>query len=482
MRKLEEILSGVEIESKINSRNTDISNIHFDSRKIRKNDLFVAINGTISNGHDFIEQAIENGAIIIVCEKFPKNINENISYYKVKNSNIALAIIAHNFFDKASQNIKLIGITGTNGKTSIATHLYQLFSNLGYKCGLVSTVENIIGTEHFPSTHTTPDPIQLNYLLGKMVEAGCEYCFMEVSSHAIVQHRIGGLSFAGGVFTNLTHEHLDYHKTFKEYIAAKKMFFDNLPKNAFALINGDDKNSKIMVQNCMANIKTYAMKSFADFSCKILEISFEGMLLKIDKQEVWTKFIGEFNAYNFLAVYSTAILLNAKNEEIMPVLSNLENVKGRFEIVKSKSGKFAIVDYAHTPDALKNVLLAIRKVAKSEKVITVIGAGGNRDKSKRPLMAKTVVGNCDIAIFTSDNPRNEKPDDIINDMLSGLSKSDENKAITIQNRKEAIKTACMMASEKDIILIAGKGHECTQEIENVKYPFDDKEVFSSLNC
>jgi UDP-N-acetylmuramoyl-L-alanyl-D-glutamate--2,6-diaminopimelate ligase len=482
VKNLNEILDSVEIVSKTNWNNCEIKNIHFDSRKVAKNDLFVAIVGLLSDGHNFINKAIENGASVIVCENLPENLNEKVIYCTVKNSSAALAIIATNYFDHPSKNIQLVGITGTNGKTSIATHLYKLFSGIGFKCGLLSTVENIIDGESIASTHTTPDPIQLNSLLSKMLEIGCEYCFMEVSSHAIVQHRIGGLYFAGAIFTNLTHEHLDYHKTFKEYLNAKKLFFDNLPKAAFALINIDDKNAKVMVQNCLANTKTYALKSFADFSCKILELSFEGMLLKIEKQEIWTKFIGEFNAYNFLAVYSTAILLKAKREEILPFLSNLDSVKGRFEIAKSKSGKIAIVDYAHTPDALKNVLKAIKNVKNSNKIIAVVGAGGNRDKSKRPLMAKIVAENSDLAIFTSDNPRNENPDEIINDMVSGIEQSKEDKIIAIKNRKEAIKTACIMASKQDIILIAGKGHECTQEIQGVKYPFDDKEIFSNLNC
>jgi len=474
---LKDILYKTGIEELVGSTNLIVDKICFDSRKVEKNCLFVAVSGTVVDGHQYINQTIENGAIAIVCEVFPEKLVENITYVKVKNSSLALGIIAANFFDNPSSEIKLVGITGTNGKTTTATLLHELFTQLGHKSGLLSTVINKIGRENFPSTHTTPDAIQLNALLRLMVDEGCTYCFMEVSSHAIHQHRIAGVDFTGAVFTNITHDHLDYHKTFDEYIKAKKMFFDSLSDKAFALVNKDDKNGLIMLQNCSATKRTYGLKSMADFSCKVLESDFSGMLLNMDNNEVWTKLIGGFNAYNLLSIYATAILLNQDKLDVLTAISNLVSVEGRFQYIKSVENVAAIVDYAHTPDALKNVLETIKEIRTgNEKVITVVGCGGDRDKAKRPIMAKIACNFSDKVILTSDNPRSENPEQIIAEMRLGVEPQFFKKVLAITNREEAIKTACALAKANDIILVAGKGHEKYQEINGEKFPFDDMEM------
>jgi len=477
MKQLKDILYKTGIEELVGSTNLIVDKICFDSRKVEKNCLFVAVSGTVVDGHQYINQTIENGAIAVVCEVFPEKLVENITYVKVKNSSLALGIIAANFFDNPSSEIKLVGITGTNGKTTTATLLHELFTQLGHKSGLLSTVINKIGRENFPSTHTTPDAIQLNALLRLMVDEGCTYCFMEVSSHAIHQHRIAGVDFTGAVFTNITHDHLDYHKTFDEYIKAKKMFFDSLSDKAFALVNKDDKNGLIMLQNCSATKRTYGLKSMADFSCKVLESDFSGMLLNMDNNEVWTKLIGGFNAYNLLSIYATAILLNQDKLDVLTAISNLVSVEGRFQYIKSVENVAAIVDYAHTPDALKNVLETIKEIRTgNEKVITVVGCGGDRDKAKRPIMAKIACNFSDKVILTSDNPRSENPEQIIAEMRLGVEPQFFKKVLAITNREEAIKTACALAEANDIILVAGKGHEKYQEINGEKFPFDDMEM------
>lgn len=481
MKQLKDILYKTGIEELIGSTNINVEKICFDSRKAEKNSLFVAVSGTVVDGHHFINQTIEKGAIAIVCEIFPEKLQENITYIRVKNSAAALGIIAANFFDNPSSEIKLVGITGTNGKTTTATLLHDLFSQLGHKAGLLSTVINKIGKENYPSTHTTPDAIQLNALLRMMVDEGCTYCFMEVSSHAIHQHRITGVDFTGAVFTNITHDHLDYHKTFDEYIKAKKMFFDNLSTKAFALVNKDDKNGLVMLQNCPATKRTYGLKTMTDFSCKVLESDFSGMLLNIDNNEVWTKLIGGFNAYNLLSIYATAILLGQEKLEILTALSNLTSVEGRFQYIKSAENVAAIVDYAHTPDALKNVLTTIKEIRTgNEKVITVVGCGGDRDKAKRPIMAKIACEFSDKVILTSDNPRSENPEYIIAEMKTGVEPLHFKKVLAITNREEAIKTACALSETNDIILVAGKGHEKYQEINGEKFPFDDLEVLRGV--
>lgn len=478
---LKDILYKAGIEELIGSTNINVDKVCFDSRKVEKNSLFVAVSGTVVDGHQFINQTIEKGAIAIVCEVFPDKIIENITYVKVKNSAAALGIIAANFFDNPSSEIKLVGITGTNGKTTTATLLHELFTQLGHKSGLLSTVINKIGNENYPSTHTTPDAIQLNALLRMMVDEGCTFCFMEVSSHAIHQHRIDGVDFTGAVFTNITHDHLDYHKTFDEYIKAKKMFFDMLSEKAFALVNKDDKNGMVMLQNCSATKRTFGLKTMTDFSCKVLESDFSGMLLNIDNNEVWTKLIGGFNAYNLLAIYATALLLKQDKLEVLTAISNLVSVEGRFQYIKSQNNIAAIVDYAHTPDALKNVLSTIKAIRTgNEKVITVVGCGGDRDKEKRPLMAKIACDFSDKIILTSDNPRSENPEQIITDMRAGVEALHFKKVLAITNREEAIKTACALAETNDIILVAGKGHEKYQEINGEKFPFDDMEVLKTV--
>lgn len=459
----------------------EINEIHFDSRKLGVGDLFVACRGTNSDGHDYIEEAEQKGVKAIVCEELPKTINSEITYVCVKDSLLALSELAHHYYGKASHSIQLIGVTGTNGKTSVATLLYQLFRKMGHKVGLLSTIKNYIHEKEVPATHTTPNALQLNKLLHEMLLEGCQYCFMEVSSHAIDQKRTAWLKFKAGIFTNITHEHLDYHKTFAAYLAVKKSFFDQLGKNAFAISNADDKNGKIMLQNTRAQKIFYSTKSFANFHCKILEKHFSGMLLEINALQTWVKFIGDFNAYNLLAVYATACLLNQEKNETLRIISELNPVKGRFESMISPNGIIGIVDYAHTPDALKNVLETIENLrTRNEQLIVVVGCGGNRDKTKRPLMAQIAAQMSNKLILTSDNPRFENPDEIISDMKKGINPLHLKKVLTISNRKEAIKTACMLAKQNDMILVAGKGHETYQEINGVKHHFDDKEIIQTI--
>ncbi len=484
--KLSELLKYVKPIAIVGNAEVDITGVNIDSRKIEKGHLFVAIKGTQTDGHRFIPKALELGAVAVLCEDLPEGFSaesaENITYVQVASTEAAVGPVATVFYGEPSQHLKLVGVTGTNGKTTIATLLYNMFRKFGHKCGLLSTVCNYIEGEAIPADHTTPDPIELNKLLHQMVEAGCEYAFMECSSHAIAQQRIGGLKFAGGLFTNLTRDHLDYHKTFENYRDAKKAFFDGLSKDAFAITNADDKNGSVMVQNCKAQVKTYSVQRMADFRARIIECHFEGMYLDINGQEVGVQFIGKFNVSNLLAVYGAAIMLGKKPEDILVVLSTLKSVAGRLEPIRSEEGVTAIVDYAHTPDALENVLNAIHEVmeGKQGKIITVCGAGGNRDKGKRPLMAQEAVKQSDRVIITSDNPRFEEPQDIINDMLAGLDQKQMKKVVSIVDRKEAIRTANMMAEKGDVILIAGKGHEDYQEIKGVKHHFDDREVVREI--
>ena len=480
--KLSELLKNVEVLNSLGDADVDITGVNIDSRRIEKGHLFVAIPGTQTDGHNFIPKAIEQGAAAVLCEYFPNTRVPGITYIAVESTEDAVGKVATVFYGEPSLKLKLVGVTGTNGKTTIATLLYNMFRKFGHKCGLLSTVCNYIEGEAIPADHTTPDPIELNKLLHQMVEAGCEYAFMECSSHAIAQKRIGGLKFAGGLFTNLTRDHLDYHKTFENYRDAKKAFFDGLSKDAFAITNADDKNGAVMVQNCKAKVKTYSTRSMADFRARIIECHFEGIYLEIDGREVGVQFIGKFNVSNLLAVYGAAIMLGKKPEDILLVLSTLKSVAGRLEPIRSEEGVTAIVDYAHTPDALENVLNAIHEVldGKGGQVITVCGAGGNRDKGKRPLMAQEAVKQSDRVIITSDNPRFEEPQDIINDMLAGLDQKQMKKVVSIVDRKEAIKTACMLAQKGDVILIAGKGHEDYQEIKGVKHHFDDREIVREI--
>ena len=479
--RLEEILKGINVVETKGDINKDITGIHMDSRKIMSGDLFVAVKGTQVDGHAYIEKASEKGAIAIVCETLPEHLESNITYIQVADTEECIGKLATTFYGNPTEKLELIGVTGTNGKTTIATLLYNMFRKFGYKVGLISTVCNYIDEEAIPTEHTTPDPITLNKLLGRMADEGCKYAFMEVSSHSVAQKRIGGLKFAGGIFTNLTRDHLDYHQTVDNYLKAKKTFFDNLPKSAFALTNLDDKNGMVMVQNTKAKICTYSLRNICDFKGKVLEDGFEGMLLDINNIEVNVQFIGRFNASNLLAVYGTACLLGKKPEDVLLALSILQPVSGRFDAIRSPKGYSAIVDYAHTPDALVNVLNTIQEVLNGRgNVITVVGAGGNRDKGKRPIMAQEAVKQSDKVIITSDNPRFEEPQDIINDMLAGLSKEDMRKVISIVDRKEAIKTACMLAQVGDAILVAGKGHENYQDIKGVKYHFDDKEIIREI--
>ena len=479
--KLEVIIQGVAIEEIKGDILKEIKGIHIDSRLVEEGDMFVAVKGTQTDGHAYIEKAIEKGAIAIVCETLPEHINEQLTYIKVNHTEDLVGKLATTFYGNPTSKLKLIGVTGTNGKTTIATLLYNMFRKFGYKVGLISTVCNYIDGEAIPTEHTTPDPITLNKLLGRMADEGCKYAFMEVSSHAVAQKRIGGLKFAGGIFTNLTRDHLDYHKTVDNYLKAKKAFFDGLTKDAFALVNLDDKNGLVMTQNTKAKVCTYSLRSLSDFKGKVLEDGFEGMLLDINNIEVFVQFIGRFNAANLLAVYGTACLLGKKPEDVLVALSTLRPVSGRFDSLRSSQGYTAIVDYAHTPDALVNVLDTIQEVLNGKgKVITVVGAGGNRDKGKRPIMAQEAVKQSDRVIITSDNPRFEEPQDIINDMLAGLGKDDLRKVISIVDRKEAIKTACMLAQTGDVILVAGKGHENYQDIKGVKHHFDDKEVIREI--
>ena len=481
MKLLSDILYKTRLDEIVGSTNLAISSVTFDSRQVKKDSLFIATVGVTVDGHKYIDKAIEMGAIAIVCEDLPYQINENITYIKVLNSSESLGYIACNFYDNPSEKLKLIGVTGTNGKTTTVTLLFNLFRGLGYNVGLLSTVENKINNVVIPSTHTTPDALELNQLLNNMVEQGCQYAFMEVSSHAIVQHRITGLQFTGAAFSNITHDHLDYHKTFDEYIKAKKLFFDNLPTEAFALTNKDDRNGIVMLQNTNAKKYSYGLKSIADFKCKVIENHLNGLLLNIDNQEVWIKLIGSFNAYNALVVYAVSQLLKQDKVQVLTTLSNLNSVEGRFQYVKSKTGIIAIVDYAHTPDALKNVLETIKDIRNgNEQVITVIGCGGDRDAAKRPIMAKIACELSTKTILTSDNPRSENPEEILNQMQKGLSPVEAKNALRISDRKEAIKTAVAFAKEGDILLIAGKGHEKYQEINGVKHHFDDFEIIKEL--
>lgn len=477
MKLLKDILYKTGLEEIRGTTNIAVSAVVFDSRNTRKDCLFVATRGTSVDGHLFINKAIEGGANAIVCEEFPDEQFENITYVKVKDASYALGIMASNFYDEPSTKLKLVGVTGTNGKTTTVTLLYNLFKSLGYTVGLISTVRNKIHNEVIPATHTTPDAVALNELLNKMVEKGCQYVFMEVSSHAVVQHRITGVTFAGAVFTNITHDHLDYHKTFDEYIKAKKGFFDKLNDEAFALTNKDDRNGLVMLQNTSAKKHSYALKSIADFKCRIIENHLHGLFLNIDGQEVWVKLIGNFNAYNVLAVYATAVLLKQDKTNVLTALSTLNAVEGRFQQLKSTTGITGIVDYAHTPDALKNVLETIKSLRTgNEQVITLVGCGGDRDAAKRPIMAQIACELSTKVILTSDNPRSEDPESILDQMQKGIDTVEMKKMLRISDRKEAIRTACSLAKPGDIILIAGKGHENYQEIKGVKHPFDDFEI------
>ncbi|RTY86663.1 UDP-N-acetylmuramoyl-L-alanyl-D-glutamate--2,6-diaminopimelate ligase [Flavobacterium sp. RSP15] len=481
MSILKDILYKVAIEGVIGSTDIAVNKIDFDSRKIGSNDVFVAIRGSISNGHDFIGKAIELGAVAVICDTFPEIIEKGITYVQVKDTNSALAFMASNYFGDSSKNLKLIGITGTNGKTTIASLLYQLFKKAGLKVGLLSTVKILVDDIEYKATHTTPDSITINYYLNEMVKNGVDYCFMEVSSHGIHQKRTEALHFVGGIFTNLSHDHLDYHPTFAEYRDVKKAFFDNLPKTAFALSNIDDKNGQVMLQNTAAKKCSYALKSYADYKAQILENQLSGLMLKINGNEVCVKLIGTFNAYNLVAIYGAAVELGMESLEVLRLLSDLESVSGRFQFIVSASNITAIVDYAHTPDALENVLKTINDIrTKNEQLITVVGCGGNRDKSKRPIMAGIVAELSDKAIFTSDNPRNENPEVIITEMEHGVTAQNYKKVLSISDRKQAIKTACQLAQPNDIILIAGKGHETYQEINGIRLDFDDMEIVKEI--
>jgi UDP-N-acetylmuramoyl-L-alanyl-D-glutamate--2,6-diaminopimelate ligase len=477
LKLLSDILYKARIEEVFGSTHVAISSVTFDSRKVKKDTLFVATRGTATDGHKFIEQAIEAGAAAIVCEETPEVMRDNITYVKVMDSTLALGFIACNYFDNPSQKLKLVGVTGTNGKTTTVTLLFNLYRALGHNVGLLSTVQNKINNSVIPASHTTPDALSLNELLAAMVEQGCEYAFMEVSSHAVVQNRIAGIQFTGAVFTNITHDHLDYHKTFDEYIKAKKRFFDQLPDTAFAITNKDDKNGMVMLQNTKAKKYTYSLLNLADFKCKIIENHLNGLLLNINNQEVWVKLIGTFNAYNVTAVYAVASLLKQDNINILTTLSNLNAVEGRFQYVKSEGGVIGIVDYAHTPDALKNVLETIKDIRTgNENVITLVGCGGDRDAAKRPIMASIACQYSNKVILTSDNPRSEDPESILDQMQHGVDPAEAKKVLRISDRKEAIKTALTLSKKGDIILVAGKGHEKYQEIKGVKHPFDDLEI------
>lgn len=478
---LSELIKNIDTVNITGSTDIEIKGVDIDSRRVAEDHLFVAMKGTQVDGHTFIGKAVDQGAAAILCEDMPAEVVEGVTYVQVSSTEDAVGKVATQFYGDPSRKLKLVGVTGTNGKTTIATLLYNMFRKLGYKCGLLSTVCNYIEEEKIPADHTTPDPIELNALLSRMVDAGCEYAFMECSSHAIAQKRIGGLNFTGGIFTNLTRDHLDYHKTFENYRDAKKAFFDGLPKTAFAITNADDKNGMVMVQNTKAKVKTYSVRSMADFKAKILECHFGGMYLEIDGREVGVQFIGKFNVSNLLAVYGAAVMLGQSPENILIAMSTLKSVSGRLDPVHSPLGYTAIVDYAHTPDALENVLKAIHEVLNGKgHVITVCGAGGNRDKGKRPIMAQEAVKQSDKVIITSDNPRFEDPQDIINDMLAGLTPQQMTKVVSIVDRKEAIRTACMLAQKGDVILVAGKGHEDYQEIKGVKHHFDDKEIIRDI--
>ncbi len=473
---LRELLKYIEYIEITGSELQEVTAIEFDSRKVKPGTVFIAQRGLHADGHLFIGNAIEKGAVAVFCEQYPDLLPDGITFIKVNNTTYITGLLAAAFYGFPSGKMKVVGITGTNGKTSIATLLFRLFRQLGYNAGLISTISYRINDTEETASFTTPDPIKIQQLMSRMIESGCGYCFMEVSSHAVYQHRIAGIEFAGGVFTNITHDHLDYHKTFSEYIKAKQRFFDSLPAGSFALVNVDDKNGRIMVQNTKARVLTYSARAVADFHCKVLESHFDGMLLNLNGQEVWTRFIGKFNAYNLLAVFGVAVNLGQEAQEVYAEISNLEPVKGRFETIRSLDGKLAVVDYAHTPDALKNVLNAIAGIRTgNENIITVVGAGGDRDRTKRPEMAKEAIMGSDRVILTSDNPRTEQPAQIILEMEAGVEKKYRNKVLSIENRREAIKTAVMVANAGDIILIAGKGHENYQEVNGVKHPFDDVE-------
>jgi UDP-N-acetylmuramoyl-L-alanyl-D-glutamate--2,6-diaminopimelate ligase len=476
MIRIEEIIKGIDIISQIGESSTPVSGIEFDSRNVTAGSVFVAVKGYKTDGHDFINDAVSSGAMAVICETLPLKKDIKICWIKTGDSAKALGLAASNFFGNPSASLRLVGVTGTNGKTTIATLLYRMFQQLGYKCGLFSTVCNYINGKELPATHTTPDPVQLNRLLSEMVIEGCDYAFMEVSSHSADQQRIAGLNFDGGIFTNLTHDHLDYHKTFDNYLAAKKRFFDSLPAGAFALVNADDRNGSVMLQNCKARPYTFSVRGMADYRCGIIEQGFEGMGIRIQGEEVWTRFIGDFNASNLLAVYAAADLLGAAKKEILTILSDLHPVSGRLEVVKSREGISGIVDYAHTPDALLNVIDTLNKIREGGvQLITVVGAGGDRDKTKRPKMAAISAEGSSKLILTSDNPRTEDPEKILDDMEAGITPDLRRKTIRIADRREAIKTAVMLANPGDVILIAGKGHETYQEIMGVKHHFDDRE-------
>lgn len=481
MKYLKDILYKVNINSVTGSTDIPVNNIHFDSRKVSLDDVFVAIKGTASNGHDFMTKSVESGAIVVICEEMPEQIINGVTYIKVEDSHTALAVMASNFYGNPSKNLRLVGITGTNGKTTIATLLHQLFKKAGYIVGLLSTVKVIVDEKEFNATHTTPDSLTINRYLKMMNDAGVEFCFMEVSSHGIHQKRTEGLVFSGGVFTNLTHDHLDYHSTFKEYRDIKKSYFDLLPKSAFALTNVDDKNGPVMIQNTKAKKYSYALKSYADYKAQIMENQLNGLFLKIDKKEVWSKLIGNFNAYNLLAVYAVADLLGLEKLETLRLLSELESVSGRFQYHISKGKITAIVDYAHTPDALKNVMETVNSIRTgNEEFITVMGCGGDRDKTKRPVMGNIASTLSTKVIFTSDNPRSEEPQAIIDEIEKGVEPQNFKKTVSIVDRKQAIKTACQLANADDIILIAGKGHETYQEVKGVKSDFDDMKIVKEL--
>jgi UDP-N-acetylmuramoyl-L-alanyl-D-glutamate--2,6-diaminopimelate ligase len=481
MTILRDILYSVSLESTSGDMQTEVKGIAFDSRQVAAGFLFIAVKGTRTNGHDFIESAIEKGAESIVCEQLPGKLVDDIAYVQVKDSAEALGIIASNFFGNPSKKLVLTGVTGTNGKTTTVFLLHNLFRQLGHRVGMLSTVENRINEEVLSATHTTPDPIQLNKIMKQMVASGCTHCFMEVSSHAAVQKRIAGLDFNGAIFTNITHDHLDYHGTFENYINAKKSFFDGLSNKAFALVNVDDRRGRIMVQNTKARIRTFALKTVANYKSKVLGNSITGLEMEIDGYQTWFKLIGEFNAYNLLTVYAVAVELGEDQEEILRKLSGLSTAPGRFELVAVETGVVGIVDYAHTPDALKNVLATINRLRTgNEQVITIIGCGGDRDREKRPLMAKLAAKMSDKVIFTSDNPRSEDPNEIISEMEAGVSPANYKKKLSIVDRKEAIKVACTLAKKNDIILLAGKGHEAYQEINGVKHPFDDREILTEM--
>ncbi len=471
---LDELLQGVEVRSLVGDGTVAVGRLEFDSRKVVPGTLFFATRGTQADGHAYIPAAVAAGAAAVVCEELPAERPVGVTFVQVPDSTVALGQVASAFYGHPSRRLKLVGVTGTNGKTTTATLLYRMFRRLGYKAGLISTVVYCVDDREIPSTHTTPDSIRLNAMMAEMVEAGCDYCFMEVSSHSLVQHRTAGLAFVGGIFSNITHDHLDYHKTFAEYIRAKKLFFDGLPAGAFALTNADDRNGMVMVQNTKATVKTYALQSFADFRCRIVETLLDGMLLNLDGSEVWVKFLGRFNAYNLTSVYATALLLGARRDEVLRILSDLTSVDGRFEPIHSKEGVTAIVDYAHTPDALQNVIGTINEIRKKDqRLYVVVGCGGNRDATKRPEMAKIAVDGSDMAVLTSDNPRLEEPGAIIEQMKSGLEPGARYLAIT--DRREAIKAAVALARPGDIILVAGKGHETYQDVGGVKHHFDDRE-------